>query len=851
VFNPGNDFDFLPAGTTATVVINYTMRDDRFEPLPTEITASSSSTLTITVNGENDAPVAVGNSHTTAEDTPLNIAAPGVLGNDSDVDFGTTLTAVQVVGPAHGTLTLNTDGSFEYVPAADYYGPDSFTYKANDGALDSNVVTVNITVTPVDDFDFGDAPVSYGVASHFEGAGFIGGVANSGPLLSTRDFELANQASANADGDDLNSSDDENGVTFNSTTLVPRFNTTITVNATTAGRLDAWIDYNRNGLFDAGEKIANGLNVSVGSNTLIVPVPDNLTSGVTFARFRISTAGISLPTGLAADGEVEDYKLSIEATALNSARVIDDPENPGSESPDVLLINGSDGFLDAIVVRVTRAATLTLPAMVTVYIAPNVSVGSFPLNTFGRIVIFGRAGNDSIAIESPINKPSTIYGDTGNDTISGGLGPDIIVGGDGNDTMAGNAGDDVFIGGLGNDTMAGGAGFDRFVEMTGAATVTNNTSKVATSSDTFSQIEQIELTGTNNSEAFTLTNVNLIVLLNAGDGVDTLAYTGDGNVVLTNNLLTRTQGTATYNLSLTTIESLRLNGGQSNDSFNVTAWTKSLILSGGAGTDAIVAANDVNYAISDTFLQRTGLFPIAQSAMENALLTGGASANTFDISGWTKAATLNGNGGTDKLVVVDNVATTLSNTTLTRTGRTNVMLASIEAAEITDGAGNNAINASTFSGQLRIDGGAGNDTITGGTGPSLLIGGLANDVIKSGTGRTVQIGGLGLDKLTGNTNGDLLIAGQTAHDNNAAALAAILAEWASASSYLDRVAHLTTATTGLNGSARLDGGNVTHDNAIDVLLGAAGEDLFFAKQVSATGSPKDTYTDKASGESIF
>jgi Ca2+-binding RTX toxin-like protein len=179
------------------------------------------------------------------------------------------------------------------------------------------------------------------------------------------------------------------------------------------------------------------------------------------------------------------------------------------------------------------------------------------------------------------------------------------------------------------------------------------------------------------------------------------------------------------------------------------------------------------------------------------------------------------------------------------------MLASIEAAEITDGAGNNAINASTFSGQLRIDGGAGNDTITGGTGPSLLIGGLGNDVIKSGTGRTVQIGGLGLDKLTGNTNGDLLIAGQTAHDNNAAALAAILAEWASASSYLDRVTHLTTATTGLNGAARLDGANVTHDNAVDILLGAAGEDLFFAKLSATVGVPKDTFSDKLPGESAF
>ena len=61
------------------------------------------------------------------------MAAPGVLGNDSDID-GDTLTAVLVSGPAHGTLALNSDGSFTYTPSANYNGSDAFRYKANDSA---------------------------------------------------------------------------------------------------------------------------------------------------------------------------------------------------------------------------------------------------------------------------------------------------------------------------------------------------------------------------------------------------------------------------------------------------------------------------------------------------------------------------------------------------------------------------------------------------------------------------------------------------------------------------------------------------------------------------------------------
>lgn len=102
----------------------------------------------------NTAPVAVNDpavagDYDVNQNTSLTIAAPGVLGNDSDAD-GHPLTAVLgATTVSNGTLALNADGSFVYTPTFGYAGPDSFTYKASDGAADSPEATAAITVVAV------------------------------------------------------------------------------------------------------------------------------------------------------------------------------------------------------------------------------------------------------------------------------------------------------------------------------------------------------------------------------------------------------------------------------------------------------------------------------------------------------------------------------------------------------------------------------------------------------------------------------------------------------------------------------------------------------------------------------
>ena len=102
---------------------------------------SNIATVEITVNPMNDAPVAVDNSYSVSENSDLNIVIPGVLGNDDDLE-NDQLNAVLVDSTTNGTLTLNENGSFSYTPNSNFNGADSFTYRANDGYDDSNIVTV-------------------------------------------------------------------------------------------------------------------------------------------------------------------------------------------------------------------------------------------------------------------------------------------------------------------------------------------------------------------------------------------------------------------------------------------------------------------------------------------------------------------------------------------------------------------------------------------------------------------------------------------------------------------------------------------------------------------------------------
>ncbi len=132
-------------------VITYTPATDFFGTETFTYTVGDGSggydtaSVVVTVNNVNDAPVAVNDAYTTTQGVPLTVPAPGVLGNDDDVDDD-SLAAVLDSGPTNGALTPDVDGSMIYTPAPGFSGTDTFTYHSHDGIVGSNVATVEIVV---------------------------------------------------------------------------------------------------------------------------------------------------------------------------------------------------------------------------------------------------------------------------------------------------------------------------------------------------------------------------------------------------------------------------------------------------------------------------------------------------------------------------------------------------------------------------------------------------------------------------------------------------------------------------------------------------------------------------------
>ncbi|MFQ3209319.1 MAG: LruC domain-containing protein, partial [Colwellia sp.] len=182
------------------------------------------------------------------------------------------------------------------------YGPSSSN---NDGA---RCALAPVIATDAATIDFGDAPASYGSLAEDNGARhstedntiFMGSAVDA--EFDSFQFPLSD--------DSTDGNDDEDGVDF-VTGIEVGNSAVLQLLASSSAFVNAWIDFDGNGVFGSDEKILDAEQVVPGNNTISYDVPEWADQGSTWARFRISSLSEIGPTGGVSDGEVEDHQLDI------------------------------------------------------------------------------------------------------------------------------------------------------------------------------------------------------------------------------------------------------------------------------------------------------------------------------------------------------------------------------------------------------------------------------------------------------------------------------------------------------------------------------------------------------------
>jgi VCBS repeat-containing protein len=279
--------------------------------------------IPVTVTPVNDAPVASSPPATTAEDTPV-----GGQITATDVD-GDALTYAVTTAPANGSVTVNPDGSYTYTPNANFNGADSFTVTVSDGNGGSVLVTIPVTVTPVN-----DAPV-----------------ASAPPVSTLEDTPVSGQVTASdVDGDPLGY-----------TVTTPPANGTVTINP------DGSYTYTPNANFNGSDSFTVTVSDGNGGTALVtIPVSVGTVNDAPIASAPPATTPEDTPVGgqIAAsdpDGDALTYAVT---TAPTHGIVTVNPDGSYTYTPDTNF-NGADSFTVTVSDGNGGTALVTIPVTVT------------------------------------------------------------------------------------------------------------------------------------------------------------------------------------------------------------------------------------------------------------------------------------------------------------------------------------------------------------------------------------------------------------------------------------------------------------------------------------------------------
>ena len=403
----------------------------------------------------------------------------------------------------------------------------------------------------------------------------------------------------------------------------------------------------------------------------------------------------------------------------------------------------------------------------------NLSSGSLTNATTGELDTFTIDTFDEISLT----------GDSANNVLDASSFSGVVRldGGAGLDTLTGGSGTNYLTGGEGIDIINGSLGFDILTEQRDANfTLTNTTLVIGSEIDTFvGTIEQANLIGGDSDNTLDASGFGGTVTLDGGGGNDVLTGTsGDDTLIggAGDDDLIGGLGNDTYQFTADSplgvdavIEDLV--GGIDTLGFTSTT-TLGVTISLGVSTAQIVNSNltlilsgelvieNLVGSQQDDSLTGNSLDNVINGNDGNDRITGGLGNDSLDGGSGIDA---NGNVFTDTLVESRNAASIVlffTSDTLWFNGVLEDTTTGFESAELTGGAGNNTLDASAFTGPVRLDGGAGNDVLIGGAGADTLIGGAGTDVLDAGYGDDFYVfdtdEALGSETITDNDGIDLL-----------------------------------------------------------------------------------------------
>ncbi|MBT5353234.1 MAG: tandem-95 repeat protein, partial [Rhodospirillales bacterium] len=478
---------------------------------------TTTATVNLTVDPENDNPVAVDDSLDGTEDTAITFTADDLLANDTDADAGDSLAITNISDPEHGTITENPDGSYTFTPDENWSGETSFTYTVEDGSGETSTATASVSVEPSADAPTLSVELSDGVVS--------GGGEDAGTVLASEDFsggvsgwgdsiteggeggEGGKHGGEGGEGGQMEIEQDETASkTFDFGQEHAGQTVVISFDSDTFG---SWDDHGSKEDFFIvsanGEEMINTSDKGSNSHSIEVVLDENgqvqldMTAdatghneGVNIDNFQIvagddfgdsssvtydldisanTTDDSESISGIVINGLPDDAVLSEPATydEVNGTWSVEPNEDgsmPDTSGMTITTPEGSGEF--AVEVTATSTETNGDTASVTTVVGidtdaaddtttvmdDGVNVLDTSSSENGQFVV-GSDGSDDISTGSGSD---LVFGGDGDDSIDAGGGNDLMIGGSGNDTFEGGEGDDAAFGGAGDDLFIFGAG---------------------------------------------------------------------------------------------------------------------------------------------------------------------------------------------------------------------------------------------------------------------------------------------------------------------------------------------------------------------------------------------------------